>query len=454
MSKKFNTLINDKELLINLSSLKYEYMTDIQEKSLPLLLKGEDLIAQAKTGSGKTLSFCLPIVLNLNVKKFKIQSLILAPTRELADQIAKELRKVFRHIHNVKVLSLCGGVPYKPQVSSLYHGAHIIVGTPGRVIKHLENNNLSCEDVNYFVLDEADKMLDMGFSDDINKIKEFLPQDRQSMLFSASYQENIQLLAKDFLKADASFIQLEEVERKINQVFYKIQNNKDICIKDLIKKYEAKSTLIFVNRKDKCEELADFLYEDGMDVLTLHSNLEQKERNEVLTLFSNKSYPILIASDVAARGIDIDDIDLIINYDMALNKKTHQHRIGRTARAGKQGTAVSLYSSYDEEMLDELKEEFDNLVFENIDSLESNDYVIDSEFRTIFINGGKKHKIRAGDILGALCAGLNMDKSNIGDITIFDFCSYVAIKKEFLKEALKGLEKGKIKNKKFRVYEK
>jgi len=453
---KFEKLNLDKAFLKNLDSLGFKELTPIQELSLPLLLENKDVIGQAKTGSGKTASFSIPIVKKLDVKNFRIQSLILAPTRELANQIAVEIRKLIRHIHNVKVLTLTGGVPFKPQVASLYHGAHIIVGTPGRVLKHINEENINFDNLDSFVLDEADKMLDMGFYEDIMQVVEVLPKNRQSMLFSATYEDNIQKLANTILN-DAIFVKSQEIQEvKINQRFYELNDDyKTSVIPSLITSNKAKSILIFCNTKDKCNELADDLYDLGLDVLTLHSDLEQRDRDEIITLFSSKSYPVLIATDVASRGLHIDDIDLVINYDLARDEKVHTHRIGRTARAGKGGLAISLYTKYDDEKLEDLKDCFDDLIFDDISKVEDNvDFKIDSDYRTIFINGGKKQKLRAGDILGALTAGLNLPKDCVGKITSYDFCSYVAVKKEFIDKAVKGLSSNKIKGKYFRIFEK
>ncbi len=429
-------------------------MTKIQELSLPHTLSNKDIIAKAKTGSGKTVAFSIPIVNKLDVKKFKIQSLVLAPTRELANQIAQEIRKLSRHIHNVKVLTLTGGVPFKPQVASLFHGAHIIVGTPGRVLQHINEENINFESLNTFVLDEADKMLDMGFFDDIKLIIDELPKQKQSMLFSATYEEGIESLAS-FVLNEPVKVEVEDEEKvNIKQIVYKADEAiKTSIIPSLISSNEANTTLIFCNTKVKCEELADELYELDLDVLTLHSDLEQRDRDEVITLFASKSYPILIATDVASRGLHIDDIDLVINYDLARDEKVHTHRIGRTARAGKGGMAISLYETWEEEKIEDLKEFFDDIKFNEISNIKENSsFKIDSEYRTLFINGGKKQKLRAGDILGALTAGLGLDKTSVGKITSYDFCSYVAIKKEDIKKAHDGLSNKRIKGKYFRVF--
>ena len=452
----FSKLNLSKEFLKNLDSLEFIKMTPIQEKSLPLSLENKDLIAQAKTGSGKTVAFSIPIVNKLNVKDFKIQSLILAPTRELANQIAENLRKLSRHIHNVKVLTLCGGVPFKPQVVSLSHGAHIIVGTPGRVLKHIKEENIVLSGINTLVLDEADKMLDMGFYDDIMEIIETLPKERQTLLFSATYEKNIEDLATNILK-NPSLVKIENEEKTIiNQTFYEVlEEDKASIIPALISSNKAKSILIFCNMKITCDKLADDLYDMGLDVLTLHSDLEQKQRDETIVLFSNKSYPILIATDVASRGLHIDDVDLVINYDLSLDEKIHTHRIGRTARAGKGGLAISLYTTNELDRVELIKDNFANIKDDDISNIEDDlSYKIDSNFRTIFINGGKKQKLRAGDILGALTAGIGLQKDDIGKIDILDFCSYVAINKEKIDFVLEKLSKSKIKGKYYRIYEK
>lgn len=431
-------------------------MTKIQALALPVIFDNKDVIAQAKTGSGKTVAFSIPIVNKLDVKNFKIQSLVLAPTRELANQIAQEIRKLSRHIHNVKVLTLCGGMPYKPQVASLFHGAHIIVGTPGRVLKHLDENNINFDNITTLVLDEADKMLDMGFYEDIMKIVDTLPKNKQSLLFSATYEHGIEKLSSAILQ-DAVIVKDEEEQVvKIEQIFYETkEESKTTLIPALISQNKAQSVLIFCNTKIKCDELSQELFDLGLDVQTLHANMEQKDRDETMIVFSNKSYPILIATDVASRGLHIDDIDLVINYDLARDDKVHTHRIGRTARAGKGGLAVTFYENFEYDKVEDLKEIFKDITIQPISTIaEDENFKIDSVYRTIFINGGKKQKLRKTDILGALTAAIGLEKDDIGKIDSLDFCSYVAVKKEVLQKALKGLETNRIKGKFFRVFEK
>lgn len=450
----FTKLNLSKQNIQNLLSLGFVQMTPIQEKSLPDILIGRDIIAQAKTGSGKTVAFGLGTLNNLDVKRFRIQSIILSPTRELAAQIAKTIKKLARYQHNVKILTLTGGVPYKPQVHSLSHGAHIIVGTPGRVLKHLQNNNLVTDNINTLVLDEADRMLDMGFYDDINEIIDYLPKNRQSMIFSATFPDNIKTLAKNIMQEPKS-ISVETLHEKdsIEQLFYDISKcDKDSLVPRMFDK-EHKSIIIFCNTKVQCDRLADYLEDNhDMEPLVLHSDMEQNYRDETLILFENKSYPLLIATDVASRGLDIKDIDMVINYDMPENIEVYIHRIGRTARAGRRGKSVSLCDNieYFEELKDYLKED---IVLQNCNVIENRNIVkIDYDYSSLYISGGKKLKLRAGDILGALTAGIGLSKDDVGKIDILDRCSYVAVKNEVYQKAYEGLRKQKIKNKDFRVY--
>lgn len=435
--KDFNTLPLKQEILENLGKLNFTQMTPIQQSTLPLSLNGQDVIAKAKTGSGKTVAFSLAILNKLQVKKFRIQSLILCPTRELANQVAQELRMLAKAFHNVKIITLCGGMPHKPQVHSLSHHAHIVVGTPGRVLKHLQQENFSCEDIETFVLDEADRMLEMGFIEDIEAIKQFVPNTVQTLLFSATFpQETIDLANKITNNAQKIFLE-QDVQNNIKELHYKVhENDKSEVIIDVIKANEAKSTIIFCNTKLSCEQLADELEQLNVDVLVLHSDYEQQDRMETLILFSSKTYPVLIATDVAARGLDIEKVDLVINYDLPLNEEIYTHRIGRTGRMNKQGIAVSLSDE-----LDASEYVFCNKEFE-----------IDADFRSIYLNIGKRLKISPADILGALCVQIGLDKSEVGKIDILPTCSYVAIKKEKIDAVYKALQNIRIKGKYFKSY--
>ena len=452
-TNNFKILNLEDSVIDNLTSLGFNKMTQIQEKSLPLILKGSDVIAKAKTGSGKTVSFGLGVLNNLDESRFRIQSMILCPTRELASQVADTLRKLARAKHNIKILTLTGGMPYKPQVHSLTHQAHIIVGTPGRVLKHLKEENFNPQEINTLVFDEADRMLDMGFTEDIEAIVEYLPKLRQTLLFSATYPDTIDELSHKFLSNPIS-VEAESThnDNTITQEFYQVESSmKNGMLVDVLSG-ENKTVIIFCNTKIQCNDLADYLENNyDVDPLVLHSDLEQKDRDETLIMFSNKSFPILIATDVASRGLDIDDVDLVINCDLPHDFEVYTHRIGRTARAGKSGKAVSFIDDF--YYLDELNE-FLNKDFKVLETptLESKTITLGSEFSTLYINGGKRDKLRAGDILGALTAGIGLKKEQIGKINILHNCAYVAIKKDVYEKALDGLSSRRIKNKFFRVY--
>jgi ATP-independent RNA helicase DbpA len=439
-------------MIENLSSLGFKEATDVQTKTIPLLLKKKDIIAKAKTGSGKTLAFGIGVINNLNKNLFDIQTMILAPTRELANQIAKTIKSIVRYKKNIKVLTLCGGVPYKPQVHSLSHKAHIIIGTAGRILKHLQEKNFSCKNINTLVLDEADRMLDMGFNEDINKIINYLPKERHTMLFSATFGEDIEQLSNKILTNPAT-VEVQSKQNIIENIFYEVpKNKKDFIIPKLWNKKDKK-IIIFCNTKIDCNELADRLEEnDELELLVLHSDLEQKEREETLILFTNGSYPILICTDLASRGLDIDDVDLVINYDLPNSEEVYVHRIGRTARAGKSGKCVNLIDDY--ESFQRLEEYMDTKYeLKSIEDIQKKDNTfIEYEYSTLYINGGKKDKLRPTDILGALTAGIGLHKNDIGKIDILPRCSYVAIKNKAYDKAYNGLSNNKMKNRYFKIY--
>ncbi len=452
-TNNFKILNLELDVISNLTSLGFNNMTQIQEKSLPFILEGKDVIAKAKTGSGKTVSFGLGVLNNLDESRFRIQSLILCPTRELASQVAQTLRQLARYKHNIKILTLTGGMPYKPQVHSLTHQAHIIVGTPGRILKHLSEDNFNPDEINTLVFDEADRMLDMGFTEDIEAIVDYLPKVRQTMLFSATYPDTIEHLSKKFLNEPVSVeVESTHTEDIITQEFFQVQSSQKYDLLHNILGGGSQTVIIFCNTKIQCDDLADYLEDNyNLDPLVLHSDLDQKDRDETLIMFSNKSFPILIATDVASRGLDIDNVDLVVNFDLPHDFEVYTHRIGRTARAGKSGKAVSFVDDF--YYLDELNEFLDkDFKLLDIPTFENKKLNLESEYSTLYINGGKKDKLRAGDILGALTAGIGLHKDEIGKIDILNTCSYVAIKKEVYEKALEGLSSRRIKNRYFKIY--
>lgn len=443
-------------LLNNLSSLGYDTMTPIQQQSLPIMLKGEDIIAKAKTGSGKTAAFGISLLNNLDVKSFALQALILCPTRELAEQVSQALRRLARFMSNIKVLNLSGGIPMKPQLDSLRHGAHIIVGTPGRIQKHLNKGSLSLSHLQTLVLDEADRMLDMGFLDDIKAIIAVCPAQRQTLLFSATFPTEIRKISKQFLnKPKEVSIETLPDEYDIAQYFYEAKNqaSKFSLLKTLLLHYKPTSTLIFCNTKQQTAKLAEMLSDNGFSALALNGDMEQQERDQVLIRFSHQSCSILVATDVAARGLDIKELPAVINYELAFDHNVHIHRIGRTGRAGNKGLALSITTPEDAPRLCEIEENLSQPInWGNIEELaKDNATVLPAEMITVCLDAGKKDKIRPGDILGALTKDADLPAAAIGKIDIAVFCSYVAIHRNYVEKAYRYLQNGKLKGRKVNV---
>ncbi len=452
----FSSLKINPALVKNLTSLGYHTMTPIQAESLPQILDGKDVIGQAKTGTGKTAAFGLGLLDKLDVARYHIQSLVLCPTRELADQVAKEIRKLARSVHNIKVLTLCGGTPFGPQLGSLEHGAHIIVGTPGRVEEHLRKGTLKLNSLTTLVLDEADRMLDMGFQATLDAIVKYTPRQRQTLLFSATYPEQIQSISRRIMSHPV-FVQVADVHdnESIQQIFYKVEaETKRITgLRLLLLNYQHPSTLVFCNTKRETHDLANQLQQYGFSALALHGDLEQKDRDQTLVRFANKSTSILVATDVAARGLDIDAIDAVINYQIARDLEVHVHRIGRTGRAGSKGIACTLVTDkehYKFHTLEEyLQQTLELMPLPPLKLLDQPAYV--PAMTTLQIGGGKKQKVRPGDILGALTGNNGIAGKQVGKINIYDNWSYVAVSLDVVKAALKKLEQGKLKGRSFRV---
>ena len=438
-----------------LTQLEYRTMTPIQAASLPISLSGQDLIAQAKTGSGKTAAFAITLLTNLNPRRFAVQAMVLCPTRELAEQVTQEIRRLARFEDNIKVLSLCGGTPIGPQRGSLEHGAHIVVGTPGRLMDHLERGSLRLDALNTLVLDEADRMLDMGFFDDIVYVAEHCPAHRQTLLFSATYPEGIETLAKQFLRHPQEVKLPEQHEgSKIRQRFYEVKHEERLhAVTTLLKHYRPVSTLAFCNTKQQCRELLDVLHAQGFHALTLNGDLEQRERDQVLIQFANRSCSVLVATDVAARGLDIDRLEAVINVDVTPDPEIYVHRIGRTGRADENGWAFSLCSPRDQRRVDTIARMTGcEPEWHTLGSLQSdNDHAFLPPMVTLQILGGRKEKIRPGDILGALTAETpgtrTFTREHVGKITVTDQSSYVAVVRDLAGEAVRKLATGKVKGK-------
>jgi len=453
----FQKVITDTELLQNLNDLGYKSMTPIQEACLPLALAGKDIVAKAKTGSGKTAAFGLPLLLGLHVNTMNIQSLVLCPTRELAEQVSNELRRLARYQHNIKIVTLCGGTRFVPQCISLEHGAHIVVGTPGRILQHVSEKTITFDRVKTLVLDEADRMLDMGFFEDIEKILFHIPKTRQTLLFSATFPKEIEQMCEKVQK-DALHVSIDEDTQtdtpSITQYVLSVEEQaKDEALKGFLLECDAKSVIIFCRTKVGVSDLQAYLYDEGFDALSLHGDLEQSDRDEHLLLFANGSAQILVATDLASRGLDIKDVEMVINYDLPQTIEIYTHRIGRTGRMGKEGVAVSFVMPFQHEFIDVLKKA--NIVFTCKEVGDISPKKREPEpalFVSLCIDAGKKQKMRAGDILGTLTKDIGLHASAIGKIDILEKFSYVAIMRNSIDKAYEGLCGTTIKGRRFRVW--
>ncbi|KVE43087.1 ATP-dependent RNA helicase DbpA [Burkholderia sp. BDU5] len=441
--------------LANLTQLGYVDMTPIQAASLPIALAGHDLIAQAKTGSGKTAAFSLPLLARLDARRFDVQAMVLCPTRELADQVTQEIRRLARAEENVKVLTLCGGTPMRPQTASLEHGAHIVVGTPGRIMDHLERGSLALGALNTLVLDEADRMLDMGFFDDIATVARQCPKERQTLLFSATYPDGIAKLSQQFLRNPKEVkLEARHDDSKIRQRFYEVTEDERLhAVGMLLNHYRPVSTLAFCNTKQQCRDLLDVLRAQGFHALALHGELDQRERDQVLIQFANRSCSVLVATDVAARGLDIAQLEAVINVDVTPDPEVHVHRIGRTGRADQDGWALSLASMNEMGRVGSIEQaQKRDVEWHPLAELEAeSDAPLLPPMETLQILGGRKEKIRPGDVLGALTGEAGFSGAQIGKINVTEFSTYVAVERSVARDALRKLGAGKVKGKKVKV---
>ena len=441
--------------LDNLTALGYDTMTPIQEAALPLGLGGKDLIAQAKTGSGKTAAFGIPLLNKLEVKSFVVQGLVMCPTRELSNQVAEELRRLARFQQNIKIVTLCGGVPMRPQVASLEHGAHVVVGTPGRIRDHIEKGQLDLSQVTTVVLDEADRMLEMGFKEEMVHILGFTPEQRQTLLFSATFPEDINYISRRFQKNPMEIaVESHHGMDTIDQQFYICHHQEKLQgLVKLLAFNGFEHGLIFCNTKKLVQEVTDYLTERGFSALALHGDMEQREREQVLIQFKHHSTTFLVATDVAARGLDIEALPAVINYELPYEQDTYVHRIGRTGRAGMEGVAITLFTEKERYKLTRLGElQGHALSYESIDLIPNKRGTrVQPKYVTLYISGGRKDKVRRGDVLGAITRGAGVDGKHIGKIDVVEHSTYVAVEPDYVHQVVSRLNQGKIKGRKFKV---
>ena len=454
-SDRFSSLPISEAQIANLDSLGYKKMTPVQARSLPHVLSGRDLIARAKTGSGKTAAFGIGLLEQINSRFFGVQALVLCPTRELADQVGKELRRLARSTPNIKLVLLCGGKPFGPQKGSLEHGAHIAVGTPGRVQDHLRKGTLKLDGLKILVLDEADRMLDMGFSDVMNDIIRRTPKTRQTLLFSATYPAAIKQMCRSVQRNPVTVtVESEHKPGVIEQLFYQVRSHeRNNTLLALFEHYQPASALVFCHTKKQCDEVAHFLRDHKIDALAIHGDLDQRQRDQVLVQFANNSCPALVATDVAARGLDIKSLQAVINYELPRDPEIYIHRIGRTGRAGEKGMALSIFTESEQFRVNaiELYQKKPCIcdVYASLDRRPG--FTLKAPMVTIQIDAGRKNKIRPGDLLGALTGEAGLSASHVGKIDIFDQSSYVAIERCALRQALNFLANGKVKGRTIRA---
>ncbi|SEN40792.1 ATP-independent RNA helicase DbpA [Luteibacter sp. UNCMF331Sha3.1] len=442
-------------LLSAVESLGYATQTPIQRESLPAILDGRDVIAQAKTGSGKTAAFGLGLLHRIDVAQIRLQALVLCPTRELADQVSKAIRRLAVNIPNVKLLTLCGGMPLGPQLASLEHDPHIVVGTPGRVQEHLKRGSLHGGGIKVLVLDEADRMLDMGFEEAIDDIVKRISKHHQTLLFSATYPDAIRAVSGR-VQTDPVTVTVETshddstIEQRVVEVEPPVKMD---VLARLLTQEKPEATLVFCNMRKDTEAVAAELDRRGFSALALHGDLEQRDRDEVLVRFANRSCSVLVATDVAARGLDIAGLPLVVSYDVAHDPDTHTHRVGRTGRAGASGLAIVLVSARELNKLRAIEERLGAPLPRHPakPANEARKVLNLAPMKTLVIDGGRKDKMRPGDILGALTGDAGLDGKDIGKIDVYATRAYVAIRRDLANKALERLRAGKIKGRSFRV---
>jgi ATP-independent RNA helicase DbpA len=450
----FASLGLPQEQLDNLQQMGYEQMTEIQQQALPAALDGKDVLAQARTGSGKTAAFGIALLSRINPRFFGAQTLVMCPTRELATQVATEIRKLARFQQNIKVVTLCGGMPIGPQIGSLEHGAHIVVGTPGRICDHLRKHTLDISQINTLVLDEADRMLDMGFAADIDSIVQETPHNRQTLLFSATYPENIEALSREYQNNPVSIrVQSLHTAHTIQQQFIECDRDDRLgTLERALAHFGIQQAVIFCNTKQTTHEVCTHLRDLGYSALGLHGDLEQKDRDRVLVRFRQGSLAILVATDVAARGLDVDDLAAVINYELPRDSEVYVHRIGRTGRAGKEGLAISLTTNKEAYKRDAIAEQIGQKV-NSMNASELSTVPADierPEWITLALAAGRRHKMRPGDVLGALTKNGGITGAEVGKIDVLEQVTYVAVKHNACNAALQHLENTPIKGKNVR----
>ena len=498
----------------------FEEASPIQAKAIPAMISGIDLIGQAQTGTGKTAAFGIPILEKVDPKLKKLQAIVLCPTRELAIQVADEIRNLSRYMHGIKVLPIYGGQDIVKQIRSLKSGTQIVIGTPGRVMDHMRRKTMKLDFVHTVVLDEADEMLNMGFREDIEFVLSGVPEERQTVLFSATMPKPIMEITKKF-QNNAKVIKVTKKELtvpNIEQYYYDVKpKKKEEVLSRLLDIYSPRLSVVFCNTKKQVDLLVNALLGRGYFAAGLHGDMKQEQRDRVMQGFRTGKTEILVATDVAARGIDVDEVEAVFNYDLPQDDEYYVHRIGRTGRAGREGRAFSFVSGKEvyklkeiqrycktkiyaqkvpslndvantkmENILDDvervieqedldmminaIEERVNNSEFTAMDmaaaflkiccgmtednkNTEENDWEFgdtgagEDGMVRLFINIGKKQRVRPGDILGAIAGESGMDGKLIGTIDMYDKYTFVEVPREYAREVLNAMKNVKIKGK-------
>lgn len=523
---RFEDMNISNEICRAVLDMGFEEATPIQSQAIPVILEGKDIIGQSQTGTGKTAAFGIPLLERINPEDRRLQALILCPTRELAIQVSEEFRKLLKYKDNIRVLPIYGGQPIDRQIAALRKGTQVVIGTPGRVMDHMRRRTIKAETVQMMVLDEADEMLDMGFREDIETILVKIPEEHQTLLFSATLSPEILDITKRFQK-NPEFIKIVRKELtvpNIEQYYFDVKEKTKLdALCRIIDVYDPKLAMVFCNTKKRVDDLVEMLQGRGYFAEGLHGDLKQAQRDKVMQKFRNGTIEILVATDVAARGIDVDDIDVVFNYDVPQDEEYYVHRIGRTGRAGKAGKAFTfcvgkeIYKLRDimrytktkiqqqklptlsdvEEMktniylekikgiieeghltkyihlVDRLMEEDytsidiaaallkDHLSDVNADDIDALDDINlggtelyggeGEKMVRLFINAGKKSKLRAKDIVGAIANEAGIPGKTLGEIAIFDEYTFVDVPNEFVRDILHGMKHAKIKGKRVHI---
>jgi ATP-dependent RNA helicase DbpA len=445
------------ELLVGVDRLGWAEPTDIQREALPPALTGRDVVGLARTGTGKTAVFGLALLNTLDVERRTPQALVLGPTRELAEQVTGALRALAVGMPGVRVLRVTGGSPSRDQRAALEAGAHVVVGTPGRVLQQLELGRLDPAGLATVVLDEADRMLDMGFEEQVLAILDRLPGERQTLLFSATWPSEMSELSGRLQNAPITVGSADRVDTDL------LRQSAVLCGWDerpdalcgVLRAREPVSTLVFCETRAQCKEVTALLQARGAAALALHGELEQRDRDEVLVRFRNGSAVILVATNVAARGLDVEGIGLVVCYEISPEPAVHLHRVGRTARAEATGEAVTLVAGDGKELRRlAAVDEFLGSPLPRTRTGPADDGPLDrwsSQWTTLVVFGGRRDKLRAGDVLGALTRAVGLDGSDVGKIVLAERRTWVAVRTEHARRAQEGLDGARIKKGKFRV---